>query len=58
MPEAMHHEQEYDRDEDQAPSRLTVEQECEMDEDQAWSRLTMEQFFAGYGEIDAVYDQV
>ncbi len=26
-------------------------------EGQAWSRLTTEQFFAGYSDTDAIYDQ-
>ena len=28
------------------------------DEDEAWSRLAMEQFFAGYDDVDAIYDKL
>ena len=28
------------------------------DEEHAWARLTAEQFLAGYGDSDAVYDQL
>jgi hypothetical protein len=28
------------------------------DDDTAWQRLTAEQFFAGYAEADAAYDEV
>ena len=28
------------------------------DEEQAWTHLTAEQFFAGYDDSDAVYDQL
>jgi hypothetical protein len=28
------------------------------DEDREWSQLTAEQFFAGYDDTDAIYDQL
>ena len=28
------------------------------DEDEAWSRFAMEQFFAGYDDVDAIYDKL
>jgi hypothetical protein len=30
----------------------------ESTEDEAWQRLTTEQFFKGYAESDAIYDQL
>ena len=27
------------------------------DEDAAWNRLGLEQFFAGYGDVDSIYDK-
>jgi hypothetical protein len=28
------------------------------EDEEAWTRLTVEQFFAGYSEADAVYDEL
>ena len=35
---------------------ILVSEPTDIDEQVAWSQLTTEQFFAGYSEVDAVYD--
>lgn len=35
---------------------LLIPEPTDTEEQAAWTRLTAEQFFAGYGEADAIYD--
>ena len=37
---------------------VLVPEPADLEEQTAWSFLTAEQFFAGYSEADAVYDQM
>jgi hypothetical protein len=37
---------------------LLIDEPTDIEENAAWSQLTAEQFFSGYGEEDAIYDQL
>ena len=37
---------------------VLLNESSEAEEQAAWSRLTAEQFFAGYSEADAAYDNI
>jgi len=36
---------------------ILVPEATEQEENATWSHLTTEQFFAGYGEVDSIYDK-
>jgi len=37
---------------------ILVTEPDDLEDEAAWSRFTAEQFFAGYAEIDSVYDKL
>ena len=37
---------------------ILVNESTDLEEHAAWARLTAEQFWAGYSEVDTVYDRV
>jgi hypothetical protein len=37
---------------------ILLSEPTEREDEEAWTRLTAEQFFAGYSEADAVYDEI
>jgi len=40
------------------PVRVLILIPEESAEEEAWARLALEEFFAGYGEADAIYDRL
>ena len=36
---------------------ILLNEPTEREDEEAWTRLTAEQFFAGYSEADAIYDE-
>jgi len=37
---------------------ILLNEPTEREDEEAWTRLTAEQFFAGYSEADAVYEEI